>query len=271
MALLTDLTLGNYIPGDSPVHALDPRVKMAGALALMAAPFLLKAPASVLLHTLFLLGAASLSRIPLGRFLASLRVFLWLFFFTAVLHLFFTPGTPLFTGTPLEGFPVTKEGLAGGVLTAWRLVAVIALSALLTHTTTPLGITRAMESLLSPLERVRFPVQDFSLMMMIALRFIPVLAEEADRVWKAQKARGADLASGGLVRRGRALTALFLPLFAGIFRRADELALALEARGYVPGGRRTSMNPLRWTRRETVALFLLLAWGGALWAAGPFP
>ncbi len=265
MRLLQDITLGNYIPGDSPLHRLDARLKMAASLVLMGAGFALVSPGSVLLHTLAVLALARLSGIPLWAFLRGLRVFLWLFLFTAVLHLLFTPGEALLRLGPLA---VTREGLAGGGLTAWRLLAAIALSALLTHTTTPLEITRALEWFAEPfsplLRRIGLPVQDLSLMMMMALRFIPILAEEAQRVFLAQKARGADLAHGSLPSRARSLLALLLPLFAGVFRRADDLALALESRGFVPGRRRTSLHAFAWGGRESAGLLLSLLWLASL-------
>ncbi len=261
-----EITLGDYFPGESIIHRLDPRLKMGAALALMGAPFALTAPAALALHTLAIAGLIALSRIPPRAFLRSLRFFLWLFFFTAFLHLFFTPGEPLLRLGPAV---ITREGAAGGALTAWRLLAAVALSALLTQTTTPLQITRGMESALSflsrpPFSRLRIPVQDLALMMMMALRFIPVLAEEAQRVHLAQKARGSDWGRGGLPARSRALLSFFIPLFAGVFRRADELALALESRGYVPGARRTSLHPPEWGGRETGGLLAALAWLAAV-------
>jgi energy-coupling factor transport system permease protein len=267
MRSLSDLTLGNYIPGESQVHRLDPRLKLAAGLVLMGIPFALTAPAAVALHSALVLGLVALAGIPLGAFMRGLRFFLWLFLFTAALHLFFTPGEALLRLGPAT---ITREGVAGGLLTAWRLLAAIALSALLTHTTTPLQITRGVERFLSPfdraLARLGMPVQDLALMMMMALRFIPVLAEESSRVWLAQRARGADPGRGGVRRRARALLSLLLPLFAGVFRRADELALALESRGFVPGRRRTSMVELAWTGRESAALLLAAGWAGAVLA-----
>ncbi|TNF45994.1 energy-coupling factor transporter transmembrane protein EcfT [bacterium] len=231
---------------------------------LMGVTFAVSAPGAIVLHTVFILTAIRLSKIPLVYFLRSLRFFIWLFLFTAILHLFFTQGEPIFVQAPLDFLPITYEGLERGGLISWRLLVIIALSALLTHTTTPLEITRGMESILSPLERLRFPVQDFSLMMMMSIRFIPVLSEETQRVWKAQRSRGADFGRGGLKKKAHTLMSVLLPVFAGVFRRADELATALEARGYVPGQRRTSMKQLFWTGRETSALVILTLWMATL-------
>ena len=264
MRWFQDITLGNYYPAESVVHRLDPRLKMTSMALLMGMTFAVSNPWAVLLQSFALLAAVWLSRIPMTYFLRSLRFFVWLFFFTAVLHLFFTPGEPI-PGSPFLGFiRITHEGIAEGGLISWRLITVIALSSLLTATTTPLEITRGMESILSPLEKLRFPVQDFSLMMMMAIRFIPVLSDETQKIWKAQKSRGADLGHGGIKRRANALVSILLPVFVGLFRRADDLAKALEARGYVPGRRRTSMKQLLWTGRESLALIVILIWASAI-------
>lgn len=260
MRLLQDITLGNYFPAESIVHSLDPRFKIVALGLLMGVTFAVSNPGAIVFHTLFILTGIRFSRIPLVYFLRSLRFFIWLFLFTAILHLFFTQGEPIFVHSPLNYLSITYEGLERGGLISWRLLVVIALSALLTHTTTPLEITRGMESILSPLEKLRFPVQDFSLMMMMSIRFIPVLSEETQRVWKAQRSRGADFGRGGLKRKAHTLMSILLPVFASVFRRADELATALEARGYVPGQRRTSMKQLSWTGRETSALVILILW-----------
>ncbi len=264
MRWLQDITLGNYFPAESPIHSLDPRLKIAGLALLMGVTFAVSSVGAIILHTVSILTVIRLSRIPLAYFLRSLRFFIWLFLFTAVLHLFFTPGEPVFVQSPLNLLPITHEGLARGGLISWRLLAIIALSTLLTNTTTPLEITRGMETIQSPLERLNFPVQDFSLMMMMSIRFIPVLSEETQRVWKAQRSRGADFGRGGLKAKAHTLTSVLLPVFAGVFRRADELAMALEARGYVPGRKRTSMKQLYWSGRETAALVLLTLWVASL-------
>lgn len=261
MRFLQDITLGNYIPGESALHRLDPRLKMAAAPVLMGISFAVSTPAGAALHSALIAGLVALAGIPARVFLRGLRFFLWLFLFTALLHLFFTPGEALVRLGPLS---ITRQGVAGGLLTGWRLLAAIALSALLTHTTTPLSITRGVEAGLRPLRRplawAGLSPQDLALMMMIALRFIPVLAGEASRVSMAQKARGADPGRGGVRARARAVLSLLLPLFTGVFRRADELAVALESRGYVPGKARTSMVELSWGVRESAALVLAAGW-----------
>jgi len=259
-----NIALGNYYPAESILHSLDPRLKIVSLAVMMVVTFAVTGPAAVALHTLMVLALVLLSGVPLKVFYRGLRLFLFLFLFTAVLHLFFTPGTPVLKVTVPFTLTITREGLARGGLISWRLLTVIALSSLLTFTTSPLSITRGLESLLSPLSRVRFPVQDFSLMMMMAIRFIPVLTEETDRVWKAQRSRGADLGRGGLRARSATLLSIVLPVFTGLFRRADELAVALEARGYVPGRRRSAMHPLKWKGSDTGAVLGLLLWGGTV-------
>jgi energy-coupling factor transport system permease protein len=268
-----DITLGQYYPSDSFLHRLDPRLKIVSLAGLMLLTFSISTPQAVLFHTAALIGCIFASKIPLRVFARGLKVFFFLFLFTAVLHLFFTPGHTVFRLPGPVGLRITQEGVVRGALVSWRLLTVIALSSLLTFTTTPLRITRGLETLLSPLARFRFPVQDFSLMMMMAIRFIPVLTSETDRVWKAQRSRGADLGRGNLRTRARTLMSVVLPVFTGLFRRADDLATALEARGYVPGRPRTSMHPLSWTKEETLALGVLLVWSGILilsfWSGWP--
>jgi energy-coupling factor transport system permease protein len=259
-----NIALGNYYPAESVVHVLDPRLKIISLAVMMLVTFTISDAAAVGLHTTAVLGSVILSNVPLRVFYRGLRLFVFLFLFTAVLHLFFTPGTPLIqTDFPVP-FTVTEEGLARGGLISWRLLTVIALSSLLTYTTSPLSITRGLESLLAPLGRLRFPVQDFSLMMMMAIRFIPVLTDETDRVWKAQKSRGADLRRGGLRTRSSTLMSIILPVFTGLFKRADELAVALESRGYVPGKPRSAMYPLKWKSSDNIALGLIITWAGII-------
>jgi energy-coupling factor transport system permease protein len=259
-----NIALGNYYPTDSVVHGLDPRLKIISLAVMMLITFAISGLVVVCLHTAVVLGLVLLSGIPLKVFYRGLRLFVFLFFFTAVLHLFFTPGKPVIELTTPITITITEEGISRGALISWRLLTVIALSSLLTYTTSPLSITRGLESLMAPLARLRFPVQDFSLMMMMAIRFIPVLTEETDRVWKAQRSRGADLRRGGLKVRSATLMSIILPVFTGLFRRADELAIALEARGYVPGKPRSAMFPLKWKRSDNKALLGLAMWAGSI-------
>lgn len=258
------IALGNYYPAESVVHSLDPRLKIISLAAMMLVTFAVSGPAAVGVHSAVVLGLILLSGVPLKVFYRGLRLFVFLFAFTAILHLFFTPGRPVMELTTPLRITITEEGITRGALISWRLLTVIALSSLLTYTTSPLTITRGLESLLAPLRRFRFPVQDFSLMMMMAIRFIPVLTDETDRVWKAQRSRGADLRKGGLKVRSATLMSIILPVFTGLFRRADELAVALEARGYVPGRPRSAMYPLKWKKGDTAGLVAVVVWAGAV-------
>jgi len=259
-----NIALGNYYPADSVIHRLDPRLKITSLVVLMMATFAISSAAAVFYQTAAVLAVVAMSKIPLRVFYRGLRFFLFLFLFTAFLHLFFTPGTPVLQLTKPLKITITEEGIIRGGLISWRLLTVIALSCLLTYTTSPLSITRGLELLMAPLARIRFPVQDFSLMMMMAIRFIPVLTDETDRIWKAQRSRGADLKRGGLKARTATLMSIILPVFTGLFRRADELAVALEARGYVPGKPRSAMRPPKWKRRDTFALVTVLLWVAAV-------
>jgi len=259
-----NIALGNYYPADSVIHGLDPRFKIVSLAVMMLITFAVSGVIPVGLHTVVVLSLVLLSAIPFKVFYRGLRLFVFLFFFTAVLHLFFTPGTPVIEITAPLRITITQEGIARGALISWRLLTVIALSSLLTYTTSPLSITRGLESLLAPLARIGFPVQDFSLMMMMAIRFIPVLTNETDRVWKAQRSRGANMRKGSLKIRAATLMSIILPVFMGLFRRADELAVALEARGYVPGKPRSAMFPLKWKTSDTMALVFLALWSGTI-------
>jgi energy-coupling factor transport system permease protein len=260
----SNIALGNYYPARSVIHQLDPRFKIVSLAILMIATFMVDQSTLVALHSGAIFGAILLSRVPVPVFLRGLRVFAILFLFTAILHLFFTPGTPVVEITTPVRITVTNEGIRRGLLISWRLITVIALSSLLTYTTTPLSITRGLESMLSPLKKMRFPVQDFSLMMMMAIRFIPVLTGETERVWKAQRSRGADPGRGGLRARSRVLVSIIVPVFTGLFRRADELAIALETRGYRPGQERSSMYPLSWRHRDSAATAIIVLWTAVL-------
>ena len=263
----SNIALGNYYPASSIVHNLDPRFKIVALAALMVVTFLIESPLLVAAHSAAIFVSVLLSRVPIRLFLRGLKVFALLFLFTAILHLFFTPGTPVFKVTFPVTITITEEGIARGFLISWRLITVIALSSILTYTTTPLSITRGLESMLAPLKKVRFPVHDFSLMMMIAIRFIPVLTGETERVWKAQRSRGADARRGGLKARSRVLISVIVPVFTGLFRRADELAIALETRGYRPGQPRSSMYPLSWSGVDTTATGVVFLWSGlVVWA-----
>jgi len=257
MRFLTDITLGKYVAVDSPLHRLDPRTKFLGTCALMIAVLGTGGFAPLLLFSPFLALTILLSRVPARLVLSNLRPFLWLFLFTLVLHALMTPGAILWR-IPWLGRPITAEGMWMGLFFSLRLASVILIASLLTLTTTPMELTDGLERLLNPLRRFGFPAHELAMMVAIALRFIPVLIEEAERLYKAQLARGADF-SGGPIRRARSLIPLLVPLFISAFSRADRLALAMESRCYRGGIGRTSYRELKFTPADAWAALVVLA------------
>lgn len=235
-------TFGQYLPGDSLVHGLDPRIKVFLMGLGIAVAFLLDTPAGLAGLMLWCLVMTRLAHIPLRRLLRGLAPFLWLFLFTAVLHVFMTPGEPI------PWLPhATEEGALQGIRVGCQLVFAIWISTIVTLATSPLDMVWALEWYLTPLKLVKVPVDEIALLVMLAIRFIPLLFEETDRVIKAQKARGIDLESGGICARVRSLVPILVPLLHGVFRRADDLAVALTLRGYTPGQPRSHMKVVRVT------------------------
>jgi energy-coupling factor transporter transmembrane protein EcfT len=247
------LTLGQYVPGDSPVHRLDPRVKILSAL-LLSIVILDAGSAAGLVVTMFLLTAAALSGLSASRITEALKPLAWFFAILFCLHLFLTEGRPIFPGLPA----VTYEGLERGVSVTWQFVALVVSAAILTMTTVPSELVGGFERLLRPLSRIGVPSHDIAIMVSIALRFVPTLLEEVERTKEAQMARGADFAGGGLVARLKKMATLVIPLILCTFRRADELALAMEGRGYHRGPR-TYLHELKFTRVDYAALFAVMA------------
>ena len=255
------------MPGDSFLHRMDPRVKIVLLFFYLLLVFFVENVAGFLALGISIALLMIVSQVPLGMQLRSIRPILWIVLFTFGVHLFMTPGTALFAVGPLSA---TWEGLTRGVYIGLRLILLILLSTLLTLTTSPLRLTDGLEALLSPLRRVGVAVHELSMMMTIALRFIPTLLEELDRIMKAQKARGADFEHGSIVRRMRAIVPVLVPLFLSAFRRADELAMAMEARCYRGGEGRTQMKELHIGRVDyaAVAVFVLGAAGICAVSAG---
>ncbi len=248
--MIKDITIGQYFPGKSPVHRLDPRVKILLALGYIIILFVAQNPWALALGVVFGFGAYIISRIPLSMILKSLRPVVPIIIFTAVLNMLFVTGEPVFEWWIIK---VTREGISTAVFMAVRIICLIAGTSLLTYTTSPIALTDGIERLLSPFKRLHFPVHELAMMMTIALRFIPTLIEETDKIISAQKARGADLESGGLMQRARALIPILIPLFVSSFRRADELALAMECRCYRGGEGRTRMKQLHMGTGDFVA------------------
>ncbi len=247
--MLKDITLGQYFPGETPVHRMDPRTKLVAVVLYIAALFTADGPVSYALVMLFLAAAVLVSKIRLKSLLTGLRPLIVIIIFTALLNLFYTRGEPLVS---FWVFTITKEGLRSAVLMILRIVMLIAGTFLLTYTTSPIDLTDGLEQLMNPLKKLRVPVHELAMMMSIALRFIPTLIEETNKIINAQKARGVDFETGSLLQRARALVPILVPLFISSFRRADELAIAMECRCYHGGEGRTRMKILRYTRPDAV-------------------
>ena len=259
--MLKDITLGQYFPGQSIIHRLDPRTKLIMLVVYIVALFLAESWVSYGLMFLFLVSVIWLSTIPLKAIVRGMKPLVVILIFTGVLNLFFTPeGEVSFHFWILT---MTTGGLARAVMMMSRILMLITGTFLLTYTTSPIALTDGLESLMKPLKKVGVPVHELSMMMCIALRFIPTLIEETDKIMCAQKARGADFETGSLMERAKALIPILVPLFISAFRRADELATAMECRCYQGGEGRTKMKLLRYHRED----FLSYGVGIALVAA----
>ncbi|WRS27901.1 energy-coupling factor transporter transmembrane component T [Oscillospiraceae bacterium MB08-C2-2] len=254
--MLKDITIGQYFPGDSPLHRLDPRVKLLLATAYVVLLFMVKNPIGMLVGIFFLLFTYPLGKIPLNMIGKSLKPVIPVVLFTAILNMFFVTGEPVLDWWFIT---ITREGISTAVLMSVRIICLIAGTSLMTYTTSPIALTDAIERLFSPLKRLKVPVHEVAMMMTIALRFIPTLLEETDKIMSAQKARGADLESGGLIKRAKALMPILIPLFVSAFRRADELAMAMECRCYQGGEGRTRMKQLHLSFRDLVAAAFMIA------------
>ena len=255
--MLKDITLGQYFPGNSVIHRLDPRTKLVILLVYIVALFLAVNYVSYGVMFLFLAGSIAISRIALKAFIRGMKPLILILIFTGLLNLFMTEGeTPLLSWWIITVYP---EGIIRAVFMVLRILMLITGTFLLTYTTSPIALTDGLESLLSPLKHIKVPVHELSMMMCIALRFIPTLIEETDKIMSAQKARGADFETGKLTQRVKALVPILVPLFISAFRRADELATAMECRCYHGGEGRTKMKLLRYKRRDFLAYFAAAA------------
>ena len=258
MEIFRGLILGQYVPVESPIHRLDPRTKILATLFLLAILFAVASFAGLGIVTGFLIASAFAARIGPRYLLRGLRPLLWLLVFTAALQVFFgEPGGQVVVR--LGPLAATRESLSAAAFYSWRLMLLVLSTTLMTLTTSPVEFTDGMERLLRPLRHVGVPAHDLAMMMTIALRFIPTLLEETDKIMKAQMARGAEFGRGSVVARVRALMPLLVPLFASAFRRADALAVAMEARCYRGGEHRTRMRALRYHVRDAVAIGVVLA------------
>jgi len=265
--MLRDITLGQYYQTESTIHKLDPRVKLSGTILFIISLFIANNYIGYVVAALFLAVVIKISKVPFKYMVKGMKSILVLLLLSVVLNMFITQGEPLFTIWKLT---VTKEGLRLAGFMAVRLTFLVIGSSVMTLTTTPNNLTDGLESLLKPLKVVKIPVHEVSMMMSIALRFIPILLEETDKIMKAQIARGADFESGNLVKKAKSLVPLLVPLFISAFRRANDLAMAMEARCYRGGEGRTKMKPLIYKRRDYLAYLILLVYTIGLIYIGRF-
>lgn len=259
--MIRDITIGQYYPADSYIHRLDPRVKLISTILFVASLFFVNHFYGYILPFIFLFTVIKLSKVPIKFMLKGLKAIFLLLIFMSVFHLFLTPGRIL---VQFWIFKITFEGLRQAAFMTIRLATLIIGSSVMTLTTTPGDLTAGLERLLAPLNKLRIPVHEIAMMMSIALRFIPILLEETDKIMKAQIARGADFESGNIIQRAKSMIPILVPLFISAFRRANDLALAMEARCYHGGTGRTKMKPLKYTVEDIFAYLLCFSFFGAV-------
>ena len=257
--MIRDITIGQYYQTDSVIHRLDPRVKLAGTLIYIITLFFINNVWGYLLATIALAAVIKLSKVPFGFIIRGMKAIAFILGITVVFNMFLTPGEPIFS---FWIFKLTWEGIRTAVFMGWRLILLIIGSSLMTLTTTPTNLTDGMEKALRPLNKIGVPVHEIAMMMSISLRFIPILLEETDKIMKAQIARGADFESGNIVQKAKAMVPLLVPLFISAFRRANDLAMAMESRCYHGGEDRTKMKPLVYQKLDRLAyvcIFMFMA------------
>lgn len=255
--MLRDITIGQYYPADSVIHKLDPRVKLFATLIFIISLFSFKNVWGFLVATIFMFGFIELSKVPIGYMVKGLKAIVILMIITALFNLFLTSGKELVS---FWIFTITYEGLRNAILMAIRLTYLILGTSVMTLTTTPNELTDGLEKALAPMNKIHVPVHEIAMMMSIALRFIPILLEETDKIMKAQIARGADFENGNLIQKVKNMVPLLVPLFISAFRRANDLAMAMEARCYHGGDDRTQMKPLKYKKRDHIAYLILFAY-----------
>ena len=253
--MIRDISIGQYYPADSILHRLDPRLKLNGTFLFIISIFLFDTFYGYIAVTMFMITIIKLSKVPVKFILRGLKAIVIILLFTLIFNLFLTQGDILIK---IGFLRITKQGLHFAIFNGLRLSYLILGSSLMTFTTTPNQLTDGLERLLWPLRRIKVPVHEIAMMMSIALRMIPILLEETDKIMKAQMARGADFESGGIIKRAKGLVPLLVPLFVSAFRRANDLAMAMEARCYRGGEGRTKMKPLHYGRRDRIAYIILL-------------
>ena len=255
--MIRDITIGQYYPADPVIHKLDPRTKLVGTIGFIVSVFLFHTFAGYAVATIFLAGMILLSKVPVKFIFKGLKTIFMLLLITIFFNMILTPGEVVWK---LGFINVTKEGLVLAGTMAIRLVYLVIGSSIMTLTTTPNQLTDGLERLLRPLNKLHVPVHDIAMMMSIALRFIPILLEETDKIMKAQIARGADFENGNLIQKAKNMVPLLVPLFISAFRRANDLAMAMEARGYHGGEGRTKMKPLVYKKQDYAAYICLLVY-----------
>ena len=262
--MIRDITIGQYYPANSVIHRLDPRTKLVGTLVFLISLFAFRSFAAYAVATVFLAVLIRTSKVPFKFMVKGLKAIVILMMITVVFNMFLTPGEPLFSIWKLT---ITREGVVQAAFMAIRLTYLIIGASIMTLTTTPNQLTDGLEKGLRPLNKIHVPVHDIAMMMSIALRFIPILLEETDKIMKAQMARGADFESGGVIQKAKNMVPLLVPLFISAFRRANDLAMAMEARGYRGGDGRTKMHPLKYQRRDGIAYFVMALYLLVMFAA----
>ena len=266
--MIRDITIGQYYPAKSVLHRLDPRVKLVSTLLYLISLFLFKSIPGYIVATVFLVAVIRLSKVPFSYIVKGLKPIVMRLMITVLFNLFLTrDGEVLFHAWI---FTITEGGLRTAVYMAIRLIYLIIGSSLMTFTTTPNELTDGIEKLLHPLNKIRVPVHEVAMMMSIALRFIPILLEETDKIMKAQIARGADLESGNIIQRAKNMIPILVPLFVSAFRRANDLAMAMEARCYRGGEGRTKMKPLKYQSRDRMAYIVVVAYVVAVFFIGRY-
>ena len=267
--MIKDITIGQYFPGKSPIHRMDSRVKLLLDLVYLVMLFTAQSFTGLLVGLFFMVMCYIIADIKLVMILKSVKPILPLMIFTAILNMLFISGEkPLFQWWIISIYP---EGIRMSCFMLLRIVSLIVGMSLLTYTTSPIMLTDAIERLMSPLKKIRFPVHELSMMMTIALRFIPTLVEETDKIMSAQKARGAELDSGGFLKRAKALVPIIIPLFVSAFKRANELATAMECRCYKGGDGRTRMRQLKIASRDIIATLIMLTMFAGIIVLNCFP
>ena len=263
--MIREITLGQYYPVDSPLHRLDPRVKLVGTCLYIVSLFLFQEFVGYAIALAFLVAMIIISKVPFSYMVKGLKSIFFILIFTAMLNMFLTPGRELVSFWKLT---ITIEGVRTAAFMIIRLVFLVMGSSIMTLTTTPSNLTDGLEKGLRWMNAFNAPVHEIAMMMSIALSFIPILLEETDIIMKAQQARGADFESGSIIKRAKAMVPVLVPLFVSAFRRANDLAMAMEARGYRGGDGRTKLHPLKYEKRDVIAYIILFLYLAAIIAAG---